>query len=153
MAEADRLRYEASGAFLELNDNGRRIPVSQNPCMAGTNMKSELEEKIFELIEARSQGQPATMEFEMAYQARIAIDRIRFAIKHTEQFAPSTDQMRDVGLQLLDALQRLEAVDRRFQVRSRFVSRTETGRANSSRQRPDGDQLRVDETNGCVRTR
>ena len=116
-------------------------------------MKSELEEKIFELIEARSQGQPATMEFEMAYQARIAIDRIRFAIKHTEQFAPSTDQMRDVGLQLLDALHRLEAVDRRFQVRSRFVSRTETGRANSSRQRPDGDQLRVDETNGCVRTR
>jgi hypothetical protein len=119
----------------------------------GINMKSEPVEEIFQPIEARSHGQPATMEFEMAYQARIAIDRIRFAIKHTEQFAPSTDQMRDVGLQLLDALQRLEAVDRRFQVRSRFVSRTETGRANSSRQRPDGDQLRVDETNGCVRTR
>ena len=103
-------------------------------------MKSELEEKIFELIEARSQGQPATMEFEMAYQARIAIDRIRFAIKHTEQFAPSTDQMRDVGLQLLDALQRLEAVDRRFQVRS--VSGTEAGRGNNSRQRLTNVNLR-----------
>ena len=110
-------------------------------------MKSELAEEIFELIEARSHDQPTPMEFEMAYQARIAIDRIRFAIKHTEQFAPSTDQMRDVGLQLLDALQRLEAVDRRFQVRS--VSGTEAGRANSSRQRPDEGQL---ETNGCVGT-
>jgi hypothetical protein len=54
------------------------------------------------------------MEFEMAYQARIAIDRIRFAIKHTEQFAPHTDQMREAGLQLLDALERLESVERRF---------------------------------------
>ena len=82
-------------------------------------MKSELAEEIFELVEARSHDQPTPMEFEMAYQARVAIDRIRFAIKHTEQFAPNTDQMRDVGLQLLDALQRLQAVDRRFQKRSR----------------------------------
>jgi hypothetical protein len=44
------------------------------------------------------------MEFEMAYQARIAIDRIRFAIRHTEQVAPRTDPMRDVDFQLLDAL-------------------------------------------------
>src|SRR6516225_9151633 len=116
-------------------------------------MKNELAEEIFELIEARSHDQPTPMEFEMAYQARVAIDRIRFAIKHTEQFAPSTDQMRDVGLQLLDALHRLEAVDRRFQVRSRLVSRTEAGRANSSRQRPDGGQLPLDQTSGCVRTR
>ena len=86
--------------------------------MAG-NMKSELAEEIFELIEARSHA-PTLMEFEMAYQARVAIDRIRFAIKHTERFAPSTDQMRDAGLQLLDALQRLEAIDRRFQNRSRI---------------------------------
>jgi hypothetical protein len=55
----------------------------------------------------------------MAYQARVAIDRIRFAIKHTEQFGPRSDQMREAGLQLLDALQRLETVDRRFQARSR----------------------------------
>src|SRR5215475_2844551 len=114
----------------------------------GKNMKSELAEEIFELIQARFGTKPSPMEFEMAYQARVAIDRIRVAITHTEQFAPSTDQMRDVGLQLLDALQRLEAVDRRFQVRS--VSGTEAGRANNSRLRPDEGQL---ETNGCVRTR
>jgi len=56
----------------------------------------------------------------MAYQARVAIDRIRFAIKHTEQFAPRTDQMREAELQLLDALERLERVDRQFQQRSRL---------------------------------
>ena len=109
-------------------------------------MKSELAEEIIELVEARSHDQPTPIEFEMAYQARVAIDRIRFAIKHTKQFAPSTDQMRDVGFQLLDALQRLEAVDRRFQVRSRLVSGTEVGKIDSSHQRSD-------KTNGCVQTR
>ncbi|HZQ56240.1 MAG TPA: hypothetical protein VFB14_28885 [Bryobacteraceae bacterium] len=49
------------------------------------------------------------------------MDRIRFAIKHTEQFAPYTEQMREVGLQLLDALDRLESVDRRFQKQSRVA--------------------------------
>jgi len=48
-------------------------------------MKSELAEEIFELIEARSHARPTPMEFEMAYQAGVAIDRIRFAIKHMEQ--------------------------------------------------------------------
>jgi len=78
-------------------------------------MKSELAEEIFELVEARSHDQPTPMEFEMAYQARVAIDRIRFAIKHTEQFAPQTEPMREAELQLLDAQERLEGVDRRFQ--------------------------------------
>jgi hypothetical protein len=105
-------------------------------------MKSELAEEIFELIEARSHARPTPMEFEMAYQARVAVDRIRFAIKHTEQFAPSTDQMRNVGFQLLDALQRLEAVDRRFQERYRLLSGTEVGKAS------DGGQLGVDKTSG-----
>ena len=61
------------------------------------------------------------MEFEMAYQARVAIDRIKFAIKHTEQFARPCDTMREVGLELLDALERLESLDRRFQIRSRMA--------------------------------
>jgi hypothetical protein len=60
------------------------------------------------------------MEFEMAYQVRVAIDRIRFVIKHTEQFGlRSADQTHEAGLQLLDALERLETLDRRFQLRSR----------------------------------
>jgi len=75
--------------------------------------------QFLEQIEADVQSRPSPIEFEMAYQARVAIDRIKFAIKHTEQFAPHTDPVREAGLQLLDALERLEAVDRRFQQRSR----------------------------------
>jgi len=75
--------------------------------------------QIFQTIEDGVNSRPSAIEFEMAYQARVAIDRIRFAIKHTEQFVRSTDQTREAGLQLLDALERLETVDRRFQERSR----------------------------------
>lgn len=74
---------------------------------------------IRETIEDEVHSRPSPNEFEMAYQARVAIDRIRFAIKHTEQFCPKSDPLREAGLQLLDALQRLETVDRRFQERSR----------------------------------
>jgi hypothetical protein len=75
--------------------------------------------QVLEQIEAEFKSRPSPTEFEMAYQARVAIDRIKFAIKHTEQFAPRTDTIREAGLQLLDALERLESVERRFQQRSR----------------------------------
>ncbi len=60
----------------------------------------------------------------MAYQARVAIERIRFAIEHTEQFAPHSDQTHEVGLQLLDALERLESAERHFQRRFRALNVT-----------------------------
>ena len=82
-------------------------------------MSSEVMQQFIETIRAEIQSRPSALEFEMAYQARVAIDRIKFAIKHIDQFANST-QMRDAALQLLDALQRLEALDRRFQTRSRI---------------------------------
>lgn len=44
----------------------------------------------------------------MAYQARAAIDRIKFAIKYAEQFAPRTEQMCKLEFQLLDAPERLK---------------------------------------------
>jgi hypothetical protein len=62
--------------------------------MASANMQ-----EILQLIEAEAHAQPVPIDFEMAYQARVAIDRIRFAIKQTERFAPHTDPMREVGLQ------------------------------------------------------
>ena len=74
--------------------------------------------QIVETIEADVFSRPSAIEFEMAYQARIAIDRIKFAIKHADQFGKPCDAMREAGLQLLDALQRLESLDRRFQARS-----------------------------------
>jgi|SRR6185437_4499373 len=82
-------------------------------------MSSESMQQIVEVIEAEIRSRPSGVEFEMAYQARIAIDRIKFAIRHTEQFSKPCIHMREAGLQLLDALERLESLDRRFQVRSR----------------------------------
>ena len=61
-------------------------------------MSSEAMHQILEQIEADVQSRPSPIEFEMAYQARVAIDRIKFAIKHTEQFAPRTDTIREAGL-------------------------------------------------------
>jgi len=75
--------------------------------------------QIVEIIEAEVRSRPSAVEFEMAYQARVAIDRIKFAIRHTEQFSKPCIHMREAGLQLLDALERLESLDRRFQIRSR----------------------------------
>ena len=66
-------------------------------------------------------GRPSLIEFEMAYQARVSGDRIRFAIKHIERFAQCWEQMREVCLHLLDALDRLNEVDRQFQTRSRMA--------------------------------
>jgi hypothetical protein len=84
--------------------------------------------QIVETIEADVRSRPSAIEFEMAYQARVAIDRIKFAIKHAEQFAMPCDTMREAGMQLLEALERLEGLDRRFQVRSRMSSGDRNGK-------------------------
>jgi len=85
-------------------------------------MSSEILHQRIEPIEAEVRSRPSPIEFEMAYQARVAIDRIKFAIKHTEQFSTPCIHMRDAGLQLLDALDRLESLDRRLQIRSRIAT-------------------------------
>ncbi len=76
---------------------------------------SEFAKEVFSLVEAKVPRRPSTMEFEMAYQARIACDRIRFAIRNTEEFSSHSAQVREANLQLLDALDRLESADRQFQ--------------------------------------
>jgi hypothetical protein len=47
-------------------------------------MSSKVMRQILQTIEDGVNSRPSAIEFEMAYQARVAIDRIRFAIKHTE---------------------------------------------------------------------
>ena len=64
---------------------------------------------------------------------RVAIDRIKFAIRHSEQFAKPCDAMREAEMQLLDALQRLEALDRRFQARSRIAPPHQNGNLREAR--------------------
>ena len=55
------------------------------------------------------------MEFELAYQSRVAMDRIRFAIRTSEQLPLDPTQLREAATQLLDALDRLQGTERRFQ--------------------------------------
>src|SRR5665213_1303037 len=86
-------------------------------------MSSEGMYQIRQMIEDEVNSRPSAFEFEMAYQARAAIDRIKFAIEHTEQFGTRTEQMFEASLQFLDAVDRLELLDRRFQERSRLGSR------------------------------
>ncbi|SRR5579883_1619389 len=108
-----------------------------------------LAEEILGLIERRAQSRPTPMEFEMAYQARIAIDRIRFAIKQTEQFGPHTDQMREAGLQLLDALDRLEGAERKFERRSGAPAAFLLA---ASEAQPGNGRVRFDEQDGRQET-
>ena len=97
-------------------------------------MRSEIMRQIVETIEADVQSRPSAIEFEMAYQARVAIDRIKFAIRHAEQFGKPCETMREAGMQLLDALQRLETLDRRFQARSRVAISHKNGSAEAARE-------------------
>src|SRR5262245_32401725 len=83
-------------------------------------MLSNIMQEVLQMLEDETQSQPSTLEYELAYQARVAIDRIRFAIKHTDQFCPRSNALHEAELQLLDALQRLETVERPFQQRSRL---------------------------------
>ena len=95
-------------------------------------MKSEVLKEFVAMIEADAQLRPSPGEFEMAYQARVAIDRIRFAIKATESTRERPEELREAGMQLLDALDRLEAAEHRFQNRWRGTERRVNGQADAA---------------------
>lgn len=60
-------------------------------------------------------GPKNVSSFELAYQARVAIDRIRFAIRQGEAIMPNRPVLIEARMQLLDALDRLESAERHFQ--------------------------------------
>ncbi len=80
-------------------------------------MKSELARQVLSIIESEVRGRHSPMEFEMAYQARVAAERIRFVIKTIEQSPKVGSGLEEASLQLLDALDRLDSADRNFQRR------------------------------------
>ncbi len=90
---------------------------------------SELAKEVYSIVEARVLSRPSPAEFEMAYQARIAIEKIRFAIKASEKVHERSTDAQEARIQLLDALDRLESVDRHFQQRFR-ASRQRIGDAS-----------------------
>ncbi len=83
--------------------------------------------EINELLDAAAQSRPCSAEFEVAYQSRVVMDRIRFAIRVTDQTPPKPDQLREAGIQLLDALDRLGGIDRKFQARLKPGGRCRNG--------------------------
>jgi len=80
---------------------------------------SEAMKDMVAMIEANAQSRPSAAEFEMAYQVRVAMDRIRFVIRITEMSSPRSDENTEAVTQLADALDRLDAAERRFQDRWR----------------------------------
>lgn len=80
---------------------------------------SELAKEVYSIVEAKVLSRPTPMEFEMAYQARLAMERIRFVIKLNERARPQSAEAFEASMQLLGALNCLESVDRHFQERSR----------------------------------
>ncbi len=91
--------------------------------------------------DAQVKFRPSPVEFEMAYQVRVAIDCIRFAIKATDQFAHHPRQLQEAGLQLLDALDRLESAERGF--RGRFRPKSASGDPENILQRSNGSKTRT----------
>ena len=77
-------------------------------------------QRVLSTVEAHIESRPSQVDFELAYQARTACDRIRFAIKNTEQCGTHSPHVREANLQLLDALDRLESAERHFQERFRL---------------------------------
>jgi len=91
--------------------------------------------------DAHVKSPPSPIEFEMAYQVRVAIDRIRFAIKATDQFAHHHRQLQEAGLQLLDALDRLESADRGFE--RRFRTKSASGDSEDISQGSNGSKTEI----------
>jgi len=82
---------------------------------------AELAKEVFAIVERKIASDRSSIDFEMAYQIRVANEKIQFAIKAIDAISPG--KVSEVSLQLLDALDRLENVDRRFQDRTRLQRR------------------------------
>ena len=78
-------------------------------------MKSETAREFLSIVEKHVALRLSPIEYEMAYQMRVAIDRIQFAIRHIERIGPGTYQNREAAFQLLDALDRLTRAEQKFQ--------------------------------------
>lgn len=88
-------------------------------------MASEAMKNVVAMIEANALRRPSVAEFEMAYQVRAAMDRIRFAIRITEMSNQRSAEMTEALTQLADALDRLDSAERRFQDRWRKPAASE----------------------------
>lgn len=77
--------------------------------------------QIVDTLATEVRARPSPTEFELAYQARIAIERMKFAVRLTEKFATPCSSVLEANILLLEAVGRLEEADRHFQSRFRSV--------------------------------
>ena len=63
----------------------------------------------------RRGGDPLGVAYELAYEARVASDTLRFAIKQLDREL-TAEERQNTALLLLDALDRLARAERRFRV-------------------------------------
>ena len=75
---------------------------------------SEQVRRVVTVEETAMPYRPSPIEFELAYQSRLAIERIRFAISQIEIHLAGQSRLFETSLQLADALDRLESADRHF---------------------------------------
>jgi hypothetical protein len=76
---------------------------------------AELAREVFSIVERKLSSERRSMEFEMAYEMRVVADKIRFAVRAPDSIGPLSAS--EVSLQLLEALDLLEGLDRRFRRR------------------------------------
>lgn len=62
------------------------------------------------------------MAYELAYESRLAIDPLRFAIKQLDR-EPTAEERHNIALLLLDALDRLARAERRFRIERVAIDR------------------------------
>jgi hypothetical protein len=95
-------------------------------------MRSDLVNEFRRLMDNEVESRPSAMCFEFAYQGKIAMDRIKFAIKSVERFANHPGPALEANLQLLEALERLQSAERRFQDAWRRHRNGGSGESHSS---------------------
>ena len=127
-AELEREMAEAQTTLLSL---GEKAIAEAQKCLSSVEA-TLMATGLAPLVSWQNDEATRPGEFELAYQVRVAIDCIRFAIKATEQSVDEPNEIRqaslrqEANLQLVDALDRLQSAERRFQVRVRFHSSTAT---------------------------
>ena len=72
----------------------------------------------------RRSNDPLGMTYELAYEARIASDTLRFAIKQLDREL-TAEERRNTALLLLDVLDRLARAERRFRIERVAIDRVQ----------------------------
>lgn len=128
LAEFEREMDKAHTTMLSL---GEKAIAEAQKCLSSVE-KTLISTGLAPLVSGQNDEATMPGEFELAYQVRVAIDCIRFAIEATEQSVEEPNEIRQASLrqeadfQLIDALDRLQSAERRFQVRFRFHSSNAT---------------------------